>query len=164
MSFRRILLGIVCFAVVASAGMVYIRYVNEAEARLDPGDLIRRTALSNPDWANYQEDIKGQIGAGPVAQWQGKPTAVRREGGVVHVTFRLEGPWAARDVVVPVLMRDPLGNERRHHAYEIRKPEVVYTFKLSGESPDAPIPWIMVKYPHHEDRLTLDSEGVWRAE
>lgn len=163
MTVRRLALGVVCLAAIGALAAAYVRYVREAEARLDPGDLMRRAALSNPDWANYQEDIKAQIGAAPVAQWRGHPVAVRREGALIHVTFRLEGPWAERAMVIPVLLRDPFGNETRHRGYEFTAPDVVYTFQLADEAARAPLPWVMVKYPHHEDRLPLDSDGEWTA-
>lgn len=163
MSSRRVLLAIGLIAILGLAA-AYVRYLSDAEDRLDPGDLHRRTALSNPEWANYQEDIKAQIGAAPVAQWHGRPIAVRRDGVIINVTFRLEGPWAERSIVIPVLIRDPFGNERRHQGYDLRLPEVVYTFQLDQDAAQAPVPWIIVKYPHHEDRLTLDRYGEWRAD
>ena len=160
---RRVLAALAGLAVLGGLIVAYLRYVQEAEARLDPGDLRRRVALSNPDWANYQEDIKAQIGAAPVAQWQGKPVRVWRDGAVIQVTFKLEGPWAERDMVIPVLIRDPLGHERRHLSYSLQLPEVIYSFQLGEEASEALIPWIVVKYPHHEERLTLDSTGRWSA-
>ena len=42
-----------------------------AEVSVD--ELAQRVVRSVPDWADYQEDLKGHLGATPVAQWQGAP-------------------------------------------------------------------------------------------
>lgn len=164
MMMRRIVAGLVIAAAAAAFLTAYVRFFLEAEERLDSPDLERRALLSAPSWASYQEDIKAQIGAAPVAQWSGHPVEARREGDRVHVRFRLEGPWAERSAVIPVLVRDPFGHEHRYEQYSLQPPDVVYTFELEGESAGAPVPWIMVKYPHHEDRLPLDANGQWRSE
>ncbi len=158
---RRVVPAAACAILVLVTGVLYVQYFREAEARLDPGDLIRRTALSNPDWANYQEDIKAEIGAAPVAQWQGRPVTAEHLGSSVRVTFKLTGPWADREVVIPVLLRDPLGHDRRHRSYEIASPNVTYVFPIGESVSVNAVPWIMLKYPHHEERLTLDSDGRW---
>ena len=52
--------------------------------RLDTAEIARRCAESHPEWQNYQEDIKGQIGAAPVAEWKGEPLALDVRGREVE--------------------------------------------------------------------------------
>lgn len=164
MKLRRVLLAGAFLGAILAIGATYVRYVREADGLLDSADLGRRASLSNPDWSNYEEDIKAQLGAGAVAEWRGRPVAVQREGARVRVTFRLEGSWTNRDFVLPVLMRDPYGKERRQQGHEIGDATVDYIFRLDENDAEAPLPWIVVKYPHNEDRLPLDAEGRWRAD
>lgn len=158
---RRALLLTACSTLAVALAALYLSYVRQARDRMEPEELARNAALSRPEWANYQEDIKAHLGATPAAQWEGRPLSAQLTDSVLEVTFELSGPWAERDFVLPILMRDALGDERRHTAYVLDLPRVTYIFHLPERQGNTPIPWVLLKYPHHEDRLILDAEGKW---
>lgn len=127
-----------------------------------PEELARRTATCQPTWQNYQEDIKGQIGAGLVAEWAGKPEQVRRDGAILRVRFQLEGAWGQRTSAIPILLREPGGSVHRNRDAECRAGRVTYVFEL-GEGVAGALPWIELKYPHGEKRLVLFEDGSWAS-
>ena len=127
---------------------------------IDPAELLKRCAESHPEWLSYQEDIKGQIGAGAAAEWQGTPLRAEVRGREAHVTMRISGPWAQYDCGIPILLRDPLGNVVQSSAVSAPGGERTYTFKLPTETPP---PWIEIHYPHQERRLPLSPQGDWQA-
>lgn len=133
--------------------MVKAQGVPEAE-------LARRCAASVPAWNNYQEDIKGQVGAAPVAQWRGDPVWARHSGDRLEVAFALLPPWSEYACALPVLLRDPLGNDYRNVSASRRDGVRVYAFFLA-EGARAGLPWVEVHYPHHQLRLALDNDGQW---
>jgi len=124
-------------------------------------EIAARIAKSRPAWENYQEDIKGQIGAGPVAEWDGTPTRLWLDQDCVFLSFALKGPWATRAPGLPVLLRDPAGRVQQDLRVEHEGSTARYVFhrsKLEG------IPaWIEIKYPHTERRLVLSESGEWRS-
>ena len=126
-------------------------------------ELAERIAASEPEWANYQEDIKSQIGAKPVAEWMGEPISVAIEGTVATVTFELEGPWALRDFGLPILLREPFGGIHLPASATVETSRIAYQFNLPQEFLTSPLPWVEIKYPHHERRLALDADGTWTA-
>lgn len=128
--------------------------------RLDTAEIARRCAESHPEWQNYQEDIKGQIGAAPVAEWKGEPLALDVRGREVELYFRIEGPWSQYPCGVPVLLRDPLGNTLTSHTLSPPGPERSYFFTLPTENRP---PWLEIHYPHQERRLPLDATGKWKS-
>jgi hypothetical protein len=131
---------------------------------LDETALARRAADSMPRWETYQEDIKAQVGARPVAEWSGAVEEVRVEPPRVVAAFRLSGPWAQRDAAVPVLMQGPL-TEARRHARVIREGDrIVYEFDVPELGSAQALPWIELKYPRQERRIALSPEGTWHAE
>lgn len=138
----------------------FVAYVNSRQ--ISEAELAQRCAASRPEWQNYQEDIKAQIGARPVAQWKGDPIAARQSGNKVYLTFRLEGPWARYDLVLPILLRDPLGKTYRSITAEYRGPERTYLFDLSPDAAASVLPWVEVRYPHTETRLSLNPQGQWK--
>lgn len=131
------------------------------EPGLSTRELAARVEKSHPAWEDYQEDIKGQIGAAPVAEWEGTPIRLWFEKDRVFLAFALEGPWATRDVGIPVLLRDPSGRVQRDtHAQRIGS-EIRYSFERPNL--EALPAWLEIKYPHTERRLVLSERGEWQA-
>ena len=62
--------------------------------------------------------------------------------------------------LVPVLLRDPLGNTLTSHTLSPPGPERSYFFTLPTENRP---PWLEIHYPHQERRLTLDATGKWKS-
>lgn len=124
-------------------------------------ELARRCTASKPEWAGYEEDIKGQIGAAPSAQWRGEPIAAERSEQAVNITFRLTGPWAVYAFAMPVLLRDPLGKTYCGVTAESKGADRIYRFNLAAESTGAPLPWIELRYPHGQQRIAFDASGKW---
>ncbi len=128
---------------------------------LDELEVARRVAESRPTWPNYQEDIKAQIGAGPVAEWEGRLESVEANTGRVVVRFVVRGPWSTRDCAIPILLQEPLGGV--HQSEDARRDgtQVTYTFRLAES--DAPVPWIALRFPHATRRIAIPSTGVWKS-
>lgn len=122
-------------------------------------ELAARVKASRPEWQSYQEDIKAQLGAGPVAEWRGEPVRAVQEGSALRLTFQLTGPWSRRDCFAPILVADPRGVIQRPVSAMSREREVIYGFDL-GEGGGA-VPWLEVKFPNGEKRLVFDQNGVW---
>ena len=134
-----------------------------ARCRAEPlsqGELVRRTQECQPTWQDYPEDIKAQIGARPIAEWGGEPVEVGCEGDSLSVVFRLEGPWATRDAVIPVLLKDPRGGVRRHGETRRDGPLVTYVFTLPDA--DTQPSWLEVLYPTGQRRIALSQQGQWK--
>jgi len=127
-------------------------------------ELGRRVEASRPAWESYQEDLKSQIGAGPVAAWEGAPVAVRADRSVVRATFRVAGPWAQREAAIPILMRDPLGGVHRSLQADHDGDRVTYLFGLPASASGTPFPWLEFKYPRQEMRIVLSDGGGWQGE
>jgi hypothetical protein len=126
-------------------------------------ELARRCAESAPTWDSYQEDIKGQIGAAPVAEWRGAPAWAALSEGVLSVGMRVESPWSERTCSLPILLRDPFGEVHLGRNAVLEDGVFVYRFTL-GANPDAALPWVEIHYPHQIRRLSLRSDGTWTAE
>jgi len=156
---RRVIAGVAGGAFLALVALT--AYMNSGE--LSPEELARRCSDSFPAWQSYQEDIKAQIGARPVAEWEGRPTGVIQEGRQVRVTFLLSEPWKGRQAALPVLLRDPLGVVYRNLGAESRGAERVYLFELTETSAVSPLPWLELQFPRGERRLPLDPRGEWQA-
>lgn len=131
---------------------------------IDVDKLRQRIDQSQPTWQSYQEDIKGQVGATPVAQWKGRPVETRHEGATVSVLFAIESPWADYGVAVPILLRDPMGGVYRNASATHAAGVTTYVFELREDSGRSSLPWLEIKYPHHEQRLALNPEGQWSAD
>lgn len=125
-------------------------------------EIARRVEASVPTWQSYPEDIKAQVGAGPVAEWEGTVDEVRVEPEAIRVTFRLEGPWAARDAAMPLLLNEPFGGVRRNSAAERQGDRVTYLFDNAGREAAVPVPWVELKFPGGERRIVLSQEGTWK--
>jgi len=115
-------------------------------------ELARRIAECRPEWQNYQEDIKGQIGAALAAEWEGAPTSVKMAGRTLLVRFAVSGPWASRDVAIPVLLREPTGIVLKNDSALREGGEFVYCFVLPDKVAGA-LPWVEVQYPHGQRRM-----------
>jgi len=126
-----------------------------------PAELEKRCAESDPAWISYQEDIKGQVGAQPVARWRGALQEVRQESDTVTVTFQLEAPWDEYRAAVPVLLRDPMGREHRQDRVVREDGLRRYIFRLDAQSGASLLPWVDIHFPHTERRVALDAMGHW---
>lgn len=129
-------------------------------ASVSPEEIARRCRESKPVWQDYQEDVKGQIGARAAATWHGEPTRLELQDGVALLTMRLSGPWTAYAVGIPILLRDPQGNTALSIDAGPPGEERTYTFALPTKSVP---PWLEIHYPHAERRLALTAEGTWTA-
>ncbi len=136
-----------------------IAYLNSQG--VSPAELARRCAGSKPEWSSYEEDIKGLIGAMPSAQWQGQPVSAERADRGVRIAFQLAEPWARYPFAMPILLRDPLGKHYCSAAAETRGNECVYQFELEEASVAATIPWIEIRFPHGQQRISFDAHGKW---
>ena len=124
--------------------------------KTDDSELATRTVNARPAWANYQEDIKAQIGATPVAQWQGTPRRAWQDSQGIHVQFVLKSPWDKRTCTIPVLIRDSGGTISQSIKGIIENNALTYTF------PPSPLAVVSsasieIKYPHDERRLVLET-------
>lgn len=128
---------------------------------LDDQEVARRVAESRPTWPNYQEDIKAQIGAGPVAEWEGQLESVEAHAGRVVVRFIVRGPWSTRDCAIPILLQEPLGGVHQSEDARREGAHVTYTFRLAKG--DAPVPWIALRFPHGTRRIAIPSTGAWKS-
>jgi len=130
---------------------------------ISDSDLAQRVRTSHPQWQTYQEDVKAQIGAGPVAQWAGEPLNARQNNAALTLTFRLIGPWVSRDPAIPVLIRDPLGHVHQNSAATHQNGLVIYEFKLEPAGSASPLPWIEAKFPNGSKRIVFDEKGGWNS-
>ncbi len=142
------------------AGVAMIARMGERQA--DPAELAKRCAESRPAWASYQEDIKGQVGAPPVARWRGRLVEVCQESGAITVTFLLESPWAEYEADMPVLLRDPMGHEHRQDQVKREGGTRRYIFHLDAQSGVSQLPWVEIHFPHTERRIALGTGGHWK--
>ncbi len=152
--------AVVAVLVVLSGGLALVARMGAHKA--DPVELVKRCDESHPAWVSYQEDIKGQVGARPVALWRGRLAEVRQEAGFVTVTFQLEQPWADYEAAVPVLLRDPMGHDYRQDKVEREESLRRYVFHLNAESGTSALPWVEIHFPHTERRIALGSAGRWK--
>lgn len=155
--------GILIGALLILAAFHYVTEFNTHEISIE--ELGRLTETSQPRWDSYQEDIKGQIGARPVALWEGEPVSARAQDGVATVTFVVRGPWATYGAAIPLLLRGPEGAIHRHSDVRFENNSVIYIFGSVEEPALAQtVPWVLIKYPHNEKRLPLSPAGTWQAE
>lgn len=127
----------------------------------DPEDLARRCAASVPVWANYDEDLKASLGAQAFAAWEGAPVAAEMRGGDFIMTFSLSPPWSEFDFTLPLLVRDHLGHVIPGRAPAGDGAKRRYVFPLAAHGVAETPPWVTVRYPRHELRLTLGADGTW---
>lgn len=143
-----------CLLALAAAACTY---------RLDEEQLRARVEASRPTWESYQEEVKAQVGATPVAMWEGSIDEVRAESGRVTVVFRIAEPWSELSVAMPVLLRDPFMNTHAASSVEAGGGRATYVFEVPEASSSGSLAWVEVKYPRGSRRVALSAEGVWRA-
>ena len=130
-------------------------------AEVSPDELLRRCEVSQPHWESYQEDVKAQVGAGPIADWSGTPRAVSLTDKAILVDLDVAPPWDARDAAAPVLLRDAFGDTVRQDAVEPLGDRILrYHFPRSGDPARVPA-WVELRFPHGEAWLPLDTDGHW---
>lgn len=153
---------IILVLVGAVAGFVFVTLVLVGGPSVSPEVLARRCEASRPAWNGYSEDIKA-IGAGPIAQWRGHPTALRIEGQTLRLTMELAPPWRDWEAAVPILIKIPGGHVLRHRGHERFATGVVYAFVLPEDTRATVPPWVLVQYPRGQERIFLDEAGGWHA-
>lgn len=151
--------GLLAFSAVMLWGI--LRTPSQTDVPVE--EIAERVAKSLPKWANYQEDIKGQIGSTPVARWKGEPVEARVDGSDVFVTFELSGAWAQYDFALPVLLKDHLGKVYQKRDATRNGTRVEYRFQLTNRVEGASLPWVEVAYPHHFERIAFSAQGTWSA-
>ena len=152
-------IALVAFSGVMLWGMLRSQSSTEVSAE----ELGRRVQRSVPRWANYQEDLKAQVGSTPLARWEGSPIRARVAGDEITVAFEVSGPWAEYDFALPVLLKDHLGNVYRNRAAGHRNSEIEYIFQLTDRVEGTSVPWVEIAYPHHFQRLAFSDKGTWSA-
>jgi len=149
--------GLLGFSAVLLIGIL----ANDAPTEIAPEELAERVLESAPVWADYQEDIKGQLGATPAARWHGEPLRLRVEGDQVSLVFEVTGIWATYDFAMPVLVKDHLGNVYRNESATRDGTTVTYGYTLKDRVEGTSVPWLEIAYPHHFERLALSPQGEW---
>lgn len=127
---------------------------------ITPDQVRARALAAAPDWFRYDEDIKGQIGAAPVAAWHGAPEWVRIGPGGAEIAFTVTGAWRDYGAPLPILARDPFG--KVHLANAGRWEDDLFVYRLP-ELADAGIPWIELRYRRHETRVQIGTDGYGTA-
>ena len=135
---------------------------NNLGGEISPQLLEERVLACTPRWANYNEDLKGQIGSTPVARWRGEPVRASIEEGQATLIFAIEDYWVQTAVHLPVLLREPLGEVLTAHSIDRSGYEVSYHFALKPEvTSGSGSVWLEVQYPHHIKRIVFNSSGSW---
>lgn len=129
----------------------------------DPGAIAARCREAEPEWASYHEDIKGLIGAGPVASWNGAPHSAQCNAREVLVDFRIAAPWDRYAAVMPVMLRTPAGRVYLSKKAVARDGERRYVFELAGNTGGGALPWVEIRFPHGQRRLHFSASGTWTA-
>jgi hypothetical protein len=119
---------------------------------LDAEALRAHAAQATPTWDNYDEDLKAQLGATPVALWMGHPLSFIVHPTGIEVLFAVSGPWKELQAQVPVLLRTPEGVVCPPVQAETQTAGHRYFFVLPEEFEAAP-PWIELRFPRGERRL-----------
>ncbi|MCH7909053.1 MAG: hypothetical protein IIB38_05485 [Candidatus Hydrogenedentes bacterium] len=156
--------GIIVVPLVLALGVFLIYSFRKSPEPVSYEELAERVSASRPEWANYHEDLKAQVGVTPVAEWQGEPLQALQTGRQLDIIFDVTGPWSQRDVALPILVRDPFGGVYRDVHAKREKNRVTYRFVIDPSAEHAPVPWVEIQYPHHERRLVFSEEGTWSAE
>lgn len=123
-------------------------------------ELAARVKAAQPDWQSYLEDLKGQVGAGPVAQWQGTPVHARKTQNELLISFEISGSWVKRVCYIPVMIREPRGAVFVSADAEKDDSCARYKFQLPQMARD--VPWVELKYPTGQIRLVFSDSGEWK--
>jgi len=122
------------------------------DTSLSNDELAARVAAFTPEWETYQESLKAEIGARPVAEWEGEPVSAERRTGHVVITVELQGPWAQRDFGLPLILRGPTLRTYAPATVEQKDGVAVYRFDVAeGEA----LPWVEVQYPLGRRRIPV---------
>lgn len=120
-------------------------------APLDEDALVERVESFDPTWESFQEEAKAYVGARPVAEWKGRPTAAALQGDILSVTFSIQGPWTHRAIAMPILLRGPDLPPRLAESATLDGSTTVYHFPLEATTV---LPWVEVQFPRGTRRLT----------
>jgi hypothetical protein len=124
-------------------------------------ELSDRAAKARPAWQSYEEDIKAQMGAGPAAEWNGSLTRVEMDQSSIRATFRIEQPWASRDIPFPILMRQPKGGISQNKEGRREDGFFIYLFDRPEDMRGEPPAWLEFRFPHGQRRIVLNANGGW---
>ena len=127
---------------------------------LSESELRDRVNKTRTDWANYHEDLKGQIGSTPVARWKGEPTQSRVQENTIEIDFEISGYWTQTEVNLPILIRDPLGKTYPDTSSTRKDGIVTYSFRIPSGTDQ--LSWIELKYPHATRRIAYTDDS-WSA-
>jgi hypothetical protein len=142
--------------------IVILLMVITANRPITEEELARRVQQCAPSWSNYDEDLKAQLGATPVAEWEGELEGVGWEASALTVSFALTGDWAKRDIGIPVLVKLPVGETVRSGSFSRNGSMAIYRFPTPLDSPPQ---WVVVRYPFYgERRVVLSKDGHWSAD
>ena len=146
-----------------SGAMLWGFLSSDSPTEVSREELAGRVQRSTPRWANYQEDLKGQLGSTPVARWKGRPIRARAGGAELSVVFEVTGAWASYDFALPVLLKDHLGAVYRNSSASRTGSEVEYLFRMRDHVQGTTPPWVEIAYPHNFQRLAFSDDGTWSA-
>lgn len=138
------------------SAVVSCLFLTACDPKINETELAALAGKAHPVWTNYQEDIKAQIGATPVAQWRGTPRHAWKDAEGIHVQFDIEGAWKKRACVIPILIRDNGGTEYLSPKGVVEQGTVTYTFP-SASLNSVFANTIEIKYPNEERQLVLES-------
>jgi hypothetical protein len=128
---------------------------------LTPDVIAARARAAQPAWGRYDEDVKGLVGAAPVATWHGTPRWVRADASGLSLAFAIDGAWRDYAAPMPILARDPFGAEHLCNAGHWEDGVFVYHLPaLAGSAP----PWLELRFPRMQTRVQLDAAGYWSSE
>ena len=128
-----------------------------------PDDLEARVEAAAPRWENYDEDLKGMVGATAVALREGQVRRAIHADAVVEIGLEVGPPWAGHTASIPLLLRTPNGDVARARAEPGTGPHRTYRFRLDDAPEPGQLSWVQVRLPGAERRLPLDSAGTWEA-
>lgn len=151
---------IAALAFIALTGIIAALMLTDPATDISDEELRKRVANANPDWANYHEDLKGQIGSTPIARWKGEPIQASINGSTITVIFHVTGYWAEAGANLPLLIRDPFGKTYADTASTRVGNEVTYTFALP--SADVDIDWFELSYPNASRRIAF-TDHEWKT-
>lgn len=137
--------------------LLFLTCAAACSAPFDAQTVEERVRTCTPTWESYQETIKAEIGAGPVAQWTGSPTGAVYAAGEVTVTFRVEGPWADAGLAMPILMRGPDMNAQLPIDATVSGEYTTYRYTIDTA---AIVPWVDVRFPRATERMQLIHDRV----
>jgi hypothetical protein len=156
MSWRAV---IIVLAIVFIGGVLLFAAVVQLPT-VDDKALAERCASSAPSWQGYAEEIKGQVGAAPVAEWNGDVVAADFRNGQLRIHVDLTGPWVDRPFAIPILVRDPYGKVHLGRRVQGEGAARAYIVDIPG---GGALTWVEVATPDGRHRITLGPDQSWSA-